>query len=315
MTFVFFGSGDLATLLFEAFLRQGKRPLALVTLPDRIRGRGRKVQPLPIKVLAQEAGIPVFTPARLRDPEFLQTLRSLSPDFLFLCDYGKILPPEVLEIPKIAALNLHPSALPDYRGAAPIERALMAGERELGLTVIVMDPEVDTGAIVLQVTLPVGPEDTKGDLLPRIVEKGKPLLWRAAEGLQAGTLHPRPQPRDRGTYAKKIRPEETWLDLDRPAPEVVNQIRALSPKPGVRARVDGRIHKFLRARVGPELELPPWSLAIEGHRLFLGASPGTVEILELLPEGKRPMTVREYLAGHRPQRIERGSPHRPSRID
>ena len=222
-----------------------------------------------------------------------------------LCDYGKILPPEVLEIPQIAALNLHPSALPRYRGAAPIERALMAGEQELGLTVIVMDPQVDTGGIVLQDRLPIGPEETKGDLLPKIVERGKPLLLRAAEGLRLGTLKPRPQPPGEGSYAKKIRPDETWLDLDRPAAEVVNHIRALSPKPGVRVRLDGRVHKLLRARLGPDLGLEPWALKVEGRRLYLGANPGTVEILELIPEGKRPMTVQEYLVGNRPQHINR----------
>ncbi len=299
--YVFFGSGDLATLVLRELLRRRQRPALVVTIPDRPRGRGRKLRPPEVKVLAQEHGVPVVQPEKLRDPEFLETLRSLQPRYLVLTDYGKILPAAVLQVPQKLALNLHPSLLPRYRGAAPLERALMAGEREIGLSVLVMVPRVDAGPVLLQDRLPVPPEATRGDLLPEIARRGVDLLLRAVAGYEAGTLKPVPQSEEGASYAHKIRPEETWLDLRRPAEELARQVRALSPSPGVRVFLDGKVARILRARAVDRANLPPGRVVAEQWRLFLGTGRGALEILELVPEGKRRMTAREFLLGHRPQ--------------
>ena len=308
--FVFFGSGDLAHRVLRELVHRGYRPVAVVTTPDRPRGRGRKVRPGPVKVFAQAEDLPLLQPERLKDPAFLAELRALRPTYLVLTDYGKILPPAVLETPEKLALNLHPSQLPRYRGAAPIERALMAGEREIGLTILVMVPRVDAGPILLQETLAVPEGATRGDLLPEIARRGTDLLLRAVAAYERGEIRPVPQPEAGASYAPKIRPEETWLDLNRPAEELARQVQALSPRPGVRVRLDGKVARILRARAVPGLRLAPWQVHIQEQRLFLGTSEGALEILELVPEGKRPMSARDFLLGHRPRRAS--SPHGPT---
>ena len=299
--FVFFGSGELAARVLEELLHRRQVPLLVVTTPDRPRGRGRRLRPGPVKVLAQAHHLRILQPERLKDPDFLKTLQAEAPDYLVLTDYGKILPSRVLEIPRKLALNLHPSLLPRYRGAAPVERALMAGEREIGLSILVMVPRVDAGPVLLQDRMPVPEEATKGDLLPEIARRGTDLLLRAVAAYERGEIRPQPQPEEGATYAPKIRPEETWLDLRRPARELARQVRALSPRPGVRLLLDGQVARILRARAVDHPDLAPGEVRVAGHRLLVGTAEGALEILELVPAGKRAMTAREFLLGHRPR--------------
>ena len=298
--FVFFGSGELAARVLEELLHRRQVPLLVVTTPDRPRGRGRRLRPGPVKVLAQAHHLRILQPERLKDLDFLKTLQAEAPDYLVLTDYGKILPSRVLEIPRKLALNLHPSLLPRYRGAAPVERALMAGEREIGLSILVMVPRVDAGPVLLQDRMPVPEEATKGDLLPEIARRGTDLLLRAVAAYERGEIRPQPQPEEGATYAPKIRPEETWLNLRRPARELARQVRALSPRPGVRLLLDGRVARILRARTVDHPDLAPGEVRVAGHRLLVGTAEGALEILELVPAGKRAMTAREFLLGHRP---------------
>ncbi len=309
--FVFFGSGDLAYLVLEELLRRGYRPVQVVTTPDRPRGRGRRLRPGPVKELAQRAQIPVLQPERLKEASFLHALKAIAPRYLVLTDYGKILPAAVLRIPERLALNLHPSLLPRYRGAAPVERALMEGAEEIGLSILVMEPKVDAGPVLLQDRLPVPEGATKGDLLPEIAQRGVALLLQAVEGYERGEIHPQPQPDTGVSYAPKIQPEETWLDLSLPAQVLARRVRALSPKPGVRVLLDGRVVRILRARAEETRQVPPGQVLVEGHRLFLGTSQGALEILELVPAGKRAMTARDFLLGHRPRRATT-PPHEPT---
>ena len=299
--FVFFGSGELAARVLEELLHRRQVPLLVVTTPDRPRGRGRRLRPGPVKVLAQAHHLRILQPERLKDPDFLKTLQAEAPDYLVLTDYGKILPSRVLEIPRKLALNLHPSLLPRYRGAAPVERALMAGEQEIGLSILVMVPRVDAGPVLLQDRMPVPEEATKGDLLPEIARRGTDLLLRAVAAYERGEIRPQPQPEEGATYAPKIRPEETWLDLRRPARELARQVRALSPRPGVRLLLDGQVARILRARAVDHPDLVPGEVRVAGHRLLVGTAEGALEILELVPAGKRAMTAREFLLGHRPR--------------
>ncbi len=299
--FVFFGSGELAARVLEALLHRRQVHLLVVTTPDRPRGRGRRLRPGPVKVLAQAHHLRILQPERLKDPDFLKTLQAEAPDYLVLTDYGKILPSRVLEIPRKLALNLHPSLLPRYRGAAPVERALMAGEQEIGLSILVMVPRVDAGPVLLQDRMPVPEEATKGDLLPEIARRGTDLLLRAVAAYERGEIRPQPQPEEGATYAPKIRPEETWLDLRRPARELARQVRALSPRPGVRLLLDGQVARILRARAVDHPDLAPGEVRVAGHRLLVGTAEGALEILELVPAGKRAMTAREFLLGHRPR--------------
>ncbi len=298
---MFFGSGELAARVLEELLHRRQVPLLVVTTPDRPRGRGRRLRPGPVKVLAQAHPLRILQPERLKDPDFLKTLQAEAPDYLVLTDYGKILPSRVLEIPRKLALNLHPSLLPRYRGAAPVERALMAGEREIGLSILVMVPRVDAGPVLLQDRMPVPEEATKGDLLPEIARRGTDLLLRAVAAYERGEIRPQPQPEEGATYAPKIRPEETWLDLRRPARELARQVRALSPRPGVRLLLDGQVARILRARAVDHPDLVPGEVRVAGHRLLVGTTEGALEILELVPAGKRAMTAREFLLGHRPR--------------
>lgn len=303
LNFVFFGSGELAYIVLKELVEGGFRPTLVVTLPDRVMGRGKRIRSLPVKTLAIENGIPVFTPEKLREKESVETIKSYMPDFVFLCDYGRILPAAILKIPRIAPLNLHPSRLPKYRGPAPIERAIMEGEREIGITIIIMAPKVDEGDLVMQGSVEYEPPQTKGDILPMIAEIGAKMLIESALGLKRGEIRTQPQPSVGASYAPKIGKEETVLDLNNTADKETRRVLALSPKPGVKVLINNRVHKILRAKPTFDIVLKPWSILIKGKNLYLGAREGAVQVLEIQPEGKKPMKIADYLNGYRPETV------------
>jgi len=277
------------------------KPILVVTKPDAPKGRGRKLQPTPVKEFALENGIDVITPHSLKGEDFLSVLKNLEPDFIMLADYGGKLPKEVLEIPRLFPLCFHPSLLPKYRGASPIERAFFNCESILGLTVFVMTEKIDEGKIVLQDKIPIDPcEETKGDVIPRVAKLGAEMLYRSALiiidgfrefGEQIGEV----------SYAPKIKPEEEFIKPEEGTKKTVGKINGLSPKPGARYIWRGKNLKILHARpiCGERTcEIGNFTFDKKERKLLLGCSDGCVEILSIQVEGKRPITGEEFARGY-----------------
>lgn len=230
---VFFGSPDFAARILRRLAETPEAELAAVfTQPDRPGGRGQRPRPPAVKQLASELGIPVHQPKTLKDPSTLDEMKALEPDVLAVAAYGLILPAEVLSLPRWDALNVHASLLPRYRGSAPIQRALLAGERVTGITIMRMEPGMDTGPILLQRALAIGIDDTAGSLHDQLAELGGRLLALAMQKLLRNELVPVPQDEALATYAPKVKKEEAHIDWNQPAEAVHNRVRAMWPWPG-----------------------------------------------------------------------------------
>ncbi len=289
------GSGSFAHQLFLSLIEIGFLPNKVVTTPPRRKGRGLKLVRSQVSSQAEKVGVPVNEVEDPNDEDFVRHIRSLEPDFIVVSDYGKILKPNILGVPKHYPLNVHPSLLPKYRGAAPIERALMDGVSETGVTVFVMDEGVDTGPILLQERIPIDPFETKGDIVPKLAKRGALLLRSAIGGYLRGEITPTPQPGEGASYAKKIKKSELWLDFSADARTVVNHVRALSPLPGARTMIDGMLVKVIRAEA-LEGDGEPGKI-LPGRELLIGCGEGVVKVMELVPEGKRPMSGEEFRRG------------------
>ena len=300
---IFFGNGTFARVLLESLLKRGIKPVLLVTGPDRPRGRGKKLAPPEIKEVAEKNSIPVIQPEAPGDENTLRILGSYEPDFILVSDYGKILSKELLELPKYGPWNVHPSLLPKYRGAAPIERTLMRGEKETGVTLMEMDEGIDTGPIILQKRLEIYENETRGEIIPRLADLGAELVSIALELWREGKLEKKMQIGE-ASYAKKIKKEELWIDWNSTSKEIVHKIHALSPTPGARTYFDGELVKILRACICEEIRGNPGEIHTSREKLIVLCRDGGVEILELLPAGKRIMKASEYLRGHKPQRAQ-----------
>ncbi|HEY8415615.1 MAG TPA: methionyl-tRNA formyltransferase [Thermaerobacter sp.] len=307
---VFMGTPEFAVPSLEAMLRRHVRVVGVVTQPDRPRGRGLEPAPPPVKRVAEEHGLPVLQPQRL-DDEVVEQLREWRPDLLVVVAYGKILPPGVLAVPRLGAINVHASLLPRHRGAAPIQHAILAGDRVTGVTTMWMDEGLDTGDIILQREVPLDDSVTAGELHDRLARLGAELLVETL-GLVAENKAPRrPQDHAAATLAPKLAPEDEWIDWSRPAEEVARRIRALDPRPGARALWEGREIKLYGASTAPPEGAGPVRPAANG-----GASPGAVVAVTpaavavqcgdgpvwvrfLQPAGRKKMSVKEFLNGYR----------------
>ncbi len=294
---IFFGSGDFATIVLQNFINKGIKFSAVVTLPPRPKGRGRKLRDPEVKGISENAGIPVFQPPNPNDEDFLSKLHSYEPDFIILTDYGKILKKQLLDIPLNYPLNIHPSLLPKYRGAAPIERAMMDCLQETGVTLMVMNEGLDTGPIVLQERVKIGDTEIKTELMPRLAEVGVKLVLKALIPLKTGEIKPVPQ-RGEHSYAKKIQKEELWIEWKEEAQKIKCKINALSTRPGAKTKLGDILVKLIRAKVSTEKSPAPGKIIIKGHKLLIGAKDYLVEILEIQPQGKKIMSVEEFLRGY-----------------
>ncbi len=298
---IFFGTGEFAAKVFIAMLKKGVKPGAIVTGPDKPQGRGMKIMPSPVKELAMQHGIAknrIFQPYDVNHPALIAELKKFEPELIFLTDYGQILGKELLELPVLGAWNLHPSLLPNYRGAAPLERAMMEGEMETGYTIFIMDEGIDTGKILYQEKIEIGAK-TRGELEVIIAEKAVNVFPEVYEKFKEGEIKPKPQ-KGKGSYARKIEEEELWVDWSKSAFLVMRHIHALSPVPGARAHFDGKYIKLYRAREVGDFSGPTGKIIIEGSRLFVMCGEGAVEILELQPAGKRKMQASEFVQGYHP---------------
>jgi len=298
---IFFGTGEFAAKVFVSMLKRGIRPDALVTAPDKPQGRGMKVMPPPVKELAIKHGIArdkIFQPYDVNHPAFISELKKLDPELIFLTDYGQILGIDILNLPKLGAWNLHPSLLPKYRGAAPLERAIMEGEKETGYSIFMMDEGIDTGKILFQEKIEIGTK-TRGELESIIAEKAVNVLPDLYQEFKKGKIKPKPQ-KGKGSYAKKIEEGELWIDWSKKAFLVMRHIHALSPAPGARTHFDGKYVKLFRAREISDFSGTPGKIIIEGLKLFVMCGEGAVEILEIQPAGKRKMEASEFVKGYHP---------------
>jgi methionyl-tRNA formyltransferase len=304
---VYFGSGAFAVPPLERLHAAGYSILAVVSQPPKPAGRGMRLQPTPVHRLAESQGLPVLTPTRARDPEFLAQLRALAPDLIVLASYGKILPQAALEIAPLGNWNLHGSLLPKYRGASPIQYALLNGERETGVTLMEMVAEMDAGDIYLQAVEPIHPDDDYGTLEARLAQRAASLLLEGLERLQAGTLTRTPQDHAAATYAPMITKDDTRIRWEEPAEQCRNRIRAFSPKPGAFTHWRGKTLKLWRAEVAPRTEdaVPGTIIACAPDDFRVACGEDALRLLEVQPESRPRMEIRAFLNGYRPQVGER----------
>jgi len=306
-TAVLLGSSAFSVSILEALLTGPVRVQAVVTRPDRPAGRGRRRHSTPVKEVALKHGLTVLEPERVNAPESVRELRELAPDLLVLAAYGQILSPEVLAVPRRAPLNVHPSLLPRYRGAAPVAWALLRGERETGVTIIRMSEEVDGGYILAQAATPIGQEETAGDLETRLAQLGARLLLETIGRLDEALAQSRPQgpaPEDGSAFAPRLTKAEGLVDWSRPVENIRNQVRGLNPWPGAYGllRHDGdtlRV-KLLRvkARSEPSNGAPGTVMRVTKDHLLVQAGGGVIDIRELQAAGGRRMDVSAFLRGH-----------------
>ena len=304
----FAGTPEFAAVALEALLATGIPVPLVLTQPDRPAGRGLKLQASPVKQRALAAGVPVLQPRSLRlDGKFPDeaaaartALEAAQLDVLVVAAYGLILPPWVLATPRHGCLNIHGSLLPRWRGAAPIQRAIEAGDAETGITLMQMDAGLDTGDMLLEDRTPIGPEDTSATLHDRLAAMGARLLLRTLDDLAAGRLQPRPQPAEGANYASKIDKAEAAVDWQRPAAEIERRLRAFDPFPGATAELLGQPLKLWRGRVVDGQGAPGCMLPAEG-RLVVACGEGALELLDVQAPGGRRISAREFL-----QRAARG---------
>lgn len=285
----YFSSGEFGSLVFLEVLKLIKIK-KVITIPDRPKGRGLKFQEPPIKSLALKNNIEVIQVENPEDLDFNER-----PDFIIVCDYGKILKEKTLKLPKIAPLNVHPSLLPKYRGAAPIERAMMEGD-EVGVSIILMNERIDEGKIIRQEKVNYSIEMTKGDLYPILAQLSAKLLKLSIEDFinnKVNLMEQIGQP----TYAKKIKKEELFLDFNENYLKIVRKINALSPKPTARAVIKNLYLKFYRA-IPCEMKLKPYEIYINKEEFVIGALDGSVKILEIQPENSKVMKAKDFINGY-----------------
>jgi len=301
MRLVFMGTPDFAATSLHALLKSDDSVVGVVTQPDRPKGRGQVLTPSPVKLLAQREQIPLLQPLKMKDPEFLQALSEWKPDLIAVAAFGRILPPAILSLPPLGCINVHGSLLPKYRGAGPIQWAIINGETETGITTMLMDEGMDTGAMLLQEAIPITAEDTAGTLSPRLAQLGGKLLVETIVRLKAGSLVPRQQDSSRATLAPLLKKEDGVIDWALPAIALANRVRGLAPWPGAYTTVVGgdrwTIWRAL-ALPGPATKPPGMVIAITADAIHVATGDGVLAVMELQPANSRRMTVSQYLAGH-----------------
>jgi methionyl-tRNA formyltransferase len=301
---VFFGTPGFAVPSLQALIQSAHQVVAVVSQPDRPKGRGHEVQATPTKTLAETFGIPVLQPAKIRDEGFLQQIRELRPDLGVVVAFGRLLPDALLAIPRLGMINVHASILPRYRGAAPIQRAVLAGDPETGVTIMRVISEMDAGPTFAVASVPIPPDATSGELEGTLARIGAQLLLPVVDDLAAGRAVETPQDASRATHAAKITKAEGAIDWTQPASAVHNKVRGLQPWPLASTRLAGE--RLVLRRTSPAPGSAPGFASsagtvvrAHGDELIVACGGATaLAILELQPEGRRTMTAREFLAGH-----------------
>jgi len=301
MRIVFFGSPQFAVPTLERLIASSHPVVGVVTQPDRPRGRGQMIGEGPVKVRARAHGIPVLQPERLKTPEFLQPFAALSPDLGVVAAYGRILPEDVLRIPRFGLINVHASLLPRWRGAAPVERAVIAGDTETGITIMRVVRALDAGPVFASVVRPIGADETAEELERDLASMGAALLVQVVDRMQEGSAEETPQDDRLVTYAPRLTKEEGLINWTEPATAIHNKVRGLHPWPHAFSFLGGHRYIILRTSPGgrdaPHVE-PGTVVAAVGDQIVVATGDGLVRILEIQPEGRRAMMARQFLAGH-----------------
>ncbi len=303
MRILFMGTPDFALFSLSALLEAGENVVGVVTQPDKPRGRKYVLTPPPVKVYATERGIPVYQPGSLRGEEFANLLAKIDPDLIVVTAYGKILPANVLEYPKYGCINVHGSILPEYRGAAPMQRAIMEGKTETGVTTMQMDVGMDTGDMLLIERIAIAENDNFETVHDKLGEASKKALTDTLVALKNGTLTPAKQDDTQATYAAKIGNEDCVLDFAHSAKALHDQIRGLSPFPLCFTHTpDGKMLKIVAAEVGMEegeQGRPGEVISLASGKIEVACGAGTLFLLTVLPEGKKRMSAADLINGRR----------------
>lgn len=297
---IFAGTPDFAARCLEALLTTEHEVLAVYTQPDRPAGRGRKLRPSPVKELALQHELPIFQPLSLKDAGEQQALRQLNADLMIVVAYGLLLPQPVLDAPRLGCINVHASLLPRWRGAAPIHRALLAGDDTTGITIMQMDAGLDTGAMLSRASCPILPEDTSGSLHDRLAELGARTLVECLEPLAAGTLTPEPQDDSQACYAHKLEKQEGLIDWSQPAELIVRRIRGLNPWPVAYTRLDEDNLRIWAATADARSSdaAPGTIIESSGDGIRVAAGEGSVLLTQLQLPGGRAQPVKALMNAH-----------------
>jgi len=299
MRVVFMGTPEFACPSLQRLIDRGEQVLAVVTQPDRPRGRGQKFLPPPVKALAESHGLPVIQPLKVRAPEFIQTMGEMNPDLVVVVAFGRILPKALLEVPKHGCINVHASLLPRYRGAAPINWCIINGERETGVTTMLMDVGLDTGDMLLKKATPIEPDEDGRSLHDRLSLLGAEALGETLDLLTAGMLVPEKQDESLSCYAPLLKKEDGRIDWSRDPESVRNLVRGMNPWPGAFTCLDGKLLKVYRVRTGRVSGAPGTILRADSDGIEVACGGGSLFLDELQLEGKKRLPSRDFLAGCR----------------
>ncbi len=294
------GTPDFAVPVLKALLAGPDRVIAVVTQPDREKGRGKKLAPPPVKVEALAAGIPILQPSRIKTREFRETLEGFRPDIIVVAAYGRILPPSILHLPPLGCINVHGSLLPQYRGAAPIQWAVINGETEVGVTIMQMNEGMDTGDILLPASLSATINETAGSLFTKLAALGAETLLRALDLLRENKLHSIPQDHSQASVAPMLTKEHGLIDWKRPATELHCWIRGLDPWPTAYSFLGQKRFRFFAPEVvSPAAQSPPGTLlCADKDGLLIATGENALLVREIQPEGGKRMSVNAFICGH-----------------
>ncbi len=304
MKILFMGTPEFAAASLSKLAAEFE-VVAAISQPDKPKGRGYELLPTPVKVTAQKHGIPVYQPASMRTPESAELIRNLHPDVIVVVAYGKILPTDILNIPPLGCINLHGSLLPKYRGAAPIEWAVINGETMTGLTTMYMAAGMDDGDMIYKTEVEIGENETAFELRGRLTVIGADLLAKTLHDLEKGSIPRTPQNHAEATFAPMIKKELGKLDPSKSALEVHNLVRGLSPSPGVFTSVNGKRVKLLKTAYAGDMNGTAGTVSLKDGALYLFCGSGAVRLNEICPEGKKPMTGAAFYNGHRFERVDK----------
>jgi len=306
LNLVFAGTPTFAVSTLDKLIEAGFPVSLVVTQPDRPRGRGLELTASPIKQRARQLGLPITQPDKIREnPEFRAQLAAIHPDAIVVVGYGRILPPWMIDLPRLGNVNLHASLLPKYRGAAPIQWAIASGETVTGVTTMRIDAGLDTGDILLQKPVSIAAEETAESFAPRLAGIGAELMIETLRGLEAGSIHPRGQDHSQATLAPTLKKEDGRIDFMRGAREILNRLRGFQPWPGAFTRFRGKNLHIWEAKP-MERQILPGELRTEQEMLLVGCGGNSaLQLLVVQPEGKRRVSARDFLHGHHVEKGER----------
>ena len=294
---VFMGTPEFACPTLQKLIERNEQIVAVVSQPDRPKGRGQQLAAPPVKLLAERHGIPVLQPLKVRAPEFIDTLRELAPDLIVVIAFGQILPKALLDIPRHGCINVHASLLPRYRGAAPINWCIINGERETGITTMQMDVGLDTGDMLVKKAIPIDPEENSSSLHDRLAVLGADALAETLDLLVAGKLVPEKQDDALTCYAPMMKKETGLIDWSREPLAVKNLVRGVTPWPGAYSNMDGKTVKIFRVSIGSAADTPGTVLRADRQGLEVACGSGSLLLDELQLEGRKRLPAAEFLSG------------------